>query len=712
MRSIRCISSKTPSFKFSLLFLAIAQSCLSSNALAEQIEQPDGSLNSFERVTVTATRKEQLDTDLAMSVHGVGEDDLALDNGQHVAESLNSIAGVYIDQLSGGHGHKAAIRMPINTSGYYLYLQDHIPLQSPAFFNHNALWWSSFNSNVKRLEVLKGAGTALYGSGAVAATVNVLSDPVAEKNESEIGLMLGEDGYGKVRGSLSHRVSEVQGFRVSGSYITNDSWREHTASKRGEFSLLHEYKVSDNESITSALIVSDLEQEMAASLSEDMFFNDRTNSGLSSTVLASDPLRETSYFRLSTHWEKADGDTHYSLIPYYRERTNDYTATWRLNMPKVESEVRSLGLLALANFSHDAHSETTVGFDLEYTEGEQLSFQPVDITTTGRRPDTFVAGEKFYDDTTTYKAISPYIQHSRDLTDELTLTLGARYDYSEYEFENHLGVFGDIGHSLISIPDRKDDFSHLSPKASLNYRLNENSSIYARYANSFRIPTAGSLYHLTTRDSGEAKPVDPEVSDTYELGYKSNLENFSFDVALYYMDVDDGIVHAFNSSNQRFLVNASRVIHKGIEVAVDWQLGKEWNLGLAYSLSEHEFDQHDDFSGNDMKQAPDDITNARIRYTPVALEGFSALLEVQSIGEYWLDDGNSQDANGNDRIYEGYTIANLKTHYDINPNWSVNARLLNITDKEYALEAEFRFGRTTYQPGAQRTFYVGVDYQW
>lgn len=413
---------------------------------------------------------------------------------------------------------------------------------------------------------------------------------------------------------------------------------------------------------------------------------------------------------------KTIGDSFYSLIPYYRVRTNDYTATWNLNMPKVESEVRTFGLLALANFDHSGqsgkHAETTVGFDLEYTEGDQLSFQPVDITTTGRSPDTFVAGEKFYDDTTSYSAISPYIQHSRDLTEDITLTLGARYDYAEYEFENHLDVFGDIGHSLLSLTDRKDDFSHLSPKASLNYRLDENSSIYARYANSFRIPTAGSLYHLTTRDSGEAKPVDPEVSDTYELGYKSNLDNISFDVALYYMDVDDGIIHAFNSSNQRFLTNASRVIHKGVEVATDWQVNKEWNIGLAYSLSSHTFDEHDDFSGNDMKMAPEDIVNGRVRYTPVNLAGFSAMLEVQSIGEYWLDDANSQDANGNDRIYEGYTIVNLKSRYDVTPSLSVNARLLNITDKEYALEAEFRFGRTSYQPAAPRTFYVGLDYKW
>ena len=204
--------------KLSLIACAVAQAFTVS---ADELPD-DSKLDDVERITITATRKEMLDTDLAMSVHGVSKEQLAIDSGQHAAESLNSISGVLIDQLSGGQGHKTAIRMPMNTSGYYLFLQDNIPLQSPAFFNHNALWWSSFNSNVGRMEVLKGAGTALYGSGAVAGTVNVIAEPIADQAESSLGIMLGEDAYSKLQFSHSNRVNTEHGFRVSGSYMNND----------------------------------------------------------------------------------------------------------------------------------------------------------------------------------------------------------------------------------------------------------------------------------------------------------------------------------------------------------------------------------------------------------------------------------------------------------------------------------------------------------
>jgi outer membrane receptor protein involved in Fe transport len=698
-------------FPLSILAIIIANASYASSSEV----LPDGTAKSdVERMTITATRKEALDTDLAMSVHGISKEELQMDNGQHVAESLNSISGVLIDQLSGGQGHKTSIRMPMNTSGYYLFLQDNVPLQSAAFFNHNALWWSSFNSNVGRMEVLKGAGTALYGSGAVAATVNILTQPVADQTETSMDVVLGQEQYGKVQVSHSNKISNSQGVRASASYVTNEGWRDHTGSQRAEINLRHEYEISATERLITSFTASDLEQEMAASLNDEQIENDRTNSGLSDEVLASDPLRKTQYMRLTTQWDQMNADSYYSVIPYLRHRTNDYTATWNKNMPRVQSSVNTLGLLALANFMHSDKNETTVGIDFELTEGDQLSYQPLDFTTTGWGADTFVKGEKFYDDTTTYISLSPYLQHKRSLTDDLDLTLGFRYDYAKYDFDNHLGIYGDIGHGKLSIENRSDDFSHLSPKASLNYHLTENTSTYFRYANSFRLPTAGSLYHLTTKDSGDLKGVDPETSDTFEIGYKGNFESITFDAAIYLMDVDDGIVNVYDDElGLRYLTNATRVIHKGIELSTLWAINDEFNISLAYSKSKHEFDEDENYAGNEMRMAPDYIANVRLRYLPNYLEGFSSQLELQSIGEYWMDDANSTDPDtGLERKDDGYSIINLKARYQFNNQLSFNARVLNLTDKVYVQGAEYRYGRNSWSPGAPRTAYIGMSYQW
>ncbi|MCF6438787.1 TonB-dependent receptor plug domain-containing protein [Pseudoalteromonas luteoviolacea] len=208
-------------FSYSLIAVALLQ----ADMLYAQQQGDD-----IEKIIVTASRTAKANTDLALSVGSVSSEVIRNDNAQHVSESLETISGVLLNQLSGGQGHNAAIRMPINFGGYTLYLQDNVPLQSAAFYNHNALWWASTNSSLSRLEVVKGAGTSLYGSGAVAATVNVISAPVNNENDN-LAITLGEHGYQRLSGSVTHNISDTNGVRVSAAHLNNDGWRVHSSVK-------------------------------------------------------------------------------------------------------------------------------------------------------------------------------------------------------------------------------------------------------------------------------------------------------------------------------------------------------------------------------------------------------------------------------------------------------------------------------------------------
>lgn len=706
--------------RFSLVALAVSALVSPSSLLANQSSVSIETDNQeVERITVSASRIAKKDIEQAIAVEFVGKSTLDQDNGQHIAESLNSISGVLLNQLQGSHGHNAAIRMPINYSSYYLYLQDNIPLQSAAFFNHNALWWSSFNSTIKRIEVIKGAGTSLHGSGAIAATINTFSEDVTMKPSGQIDLTLGELGYVKSKGYYSNAVSENQGIAVSGSIQSNDGYRNHTGSNRSEIHLKHRYEV-DNESLTTSFVASDLEQQMAASLSAADFLTNPQSSGLKADVLAEDPLRKSRYYRLSTTWEKTtEDDYQISIIPYLRQRTNDYTATWNANMPKQESQVTTLGLLSYLSFEPSDRGELILGLDLEHSQGESLSYQAQTITTTGWGANTFVAGHQFYDDDTTYIGASPYIQYAHDLTDQLTLSLGGRYDYSSYDFDNNLAPTEDDGYGKRRLADRSDSFTHFSPKASLNYLLDDTSSVYARYANSFRIPTAGSLYHLSSGDAASLiGGVDVETSDTYELGYKVNHDSFNAQLAIYYMDLDDALVRAYDDNELAYQTNAGRVIHKGIELSLSSQFNEELEGSLALSKSEHEFDDYvidagrldrdgnskaKDYSGNTMKLAPEYIANLRLVYTPDYLADFTAVVEVKSTGDYYMDDANSKK-------YSGYSIANLKFNYQLSEKLRLHGRVINLSDKYYAQQAEIAYGREKYAPAQGRTAYAGLSY--
>ncbi|MDP2562127.1 TonB-dependent receptor [Psychrobium sp. 1_MG-2023] len=707
--------------RMSLVALSISSLMLPTTLIAEQLAaQVEKSQQEIERITISASRIAKKDIEQAIAVEFVGKSVLDQDNGQHISESLNTVSGVMLNQLQGGHGHNAAIRMPINYSGYYLYLQDNIPLQSAAFFNHNALWWSSFNSTIKRIEVIKGAGTSLHGSGAIAATINTLSEDVTMTPSGHIGLTLGEYGYAKAKAYYSNAIDESQGIAISGSLQTNEGYRDHTASERGEIHVKHKYILGDDETLTTSFVASDLEQEMATSLLIDDFENNPKSSGLTDQVLASDPLRNSKYYRLSTTWEKITQDDYrVSLVPYLRQRTNDYTATWNNNMPKQESTVTTLGLLAYLSFEPSDEGELIVGLDVERSKGESLSYQPQTITTTGWGGNTFIAGHQFYDDETTYTGISPYFQYQHELTDQLTVAFGGRYDYNNYDFDNFLAPLADDGYGKRRLADREDSFNHFSPKMSLNYLLDEQSSVYARYANSFRIPTAGSLYHISSGSTDSLiGGVDVETSDTYELGYKINHDVFNAQVAMYYMDLDDALVRAYNEEGFAYQTNAGRVIHKGIEFSINSQVTNDLEVSLALSKSVHEYDEYIidagrvdrngnskevDNSGNKLKLAPEHIANLRLVYTPQVLSEFTGVIEVKSMGDYYMDDQNT-------KMYGGTTTANLKFNYQLSDKLRLHGRVTNLTDKYYAQQASISYGKEKYAPAAGRRFYTGLSY--
>ena len=101
--------------------------------------------------------------------------------------------------------------------------------------------------------------------------------------------------------------------------------------------------------------------------------------------------------------------------------------------------------------------------------------------------------------------------------------------------------------------------------------------------------------------------------------------------------------------------------------------------------------------------APDYVANFRLNYHSRYVAGLNLIAELQSIGDYWMDAENTRE-------YSGYTIGNLKANYAIYDAFELHARVMNISDKSYALQAEIRYGRTRIQPGLPRTFYVGLKY--
>ncbi len=661
----------------------------------------------LDAVSVTATGIEEKNLKQPLSIGTKKEDEIELDEVIFQKDLFNSISGVRIEQTGSVIGHMTSIRLPINTGPYYLFMQDGIPVQSSGFFNHNALAYTTFQT-ATNVEVLKGAGSALYGSDAIAAVINVNSTKKPSKTkEVTVRGMGGSYGYGSGFVEVSGPAGEKSGYRANLSYMHSDGWREHTKTDRVEANIRYDHELNDNNDVEMTFNFSKTDAEQADS------FNDYANIENGSTAASDDPayytaLEKTDVKRKFDFARIAAKFTNYTFknfeitaTPYIRYNRNRYVATWEPNLPSNDNELVTLGLLQ-RNIYEKGWGKVVFGFDTEYTKSSLQYNQDFDITTTGWNPKTYVAGA-LYDYDVDYFAIAPYAHGEYKVLRNLTLSAGLRYDYNRYDYTNNLAPDStDASNTYFRPASRSDSFSHLSPKLALSYMPQKDFNIYARYANGFRIPQASRLYSVKV--GYENIDLSPETSNTYEIGFKKEFGTTAyFEVAAYYMDISDTIIRDKDTGGYR---NGGSTIHKGVETTLKSKLGKDFAASIAYSYSKHTYDNDAVYGDNEIAQAPNHLANTRLFYTPTYIKGLEIMAEWIHTGSWYLDDAHEAGK------YDGYDIGNFKVNYRYNKNFRVFGKVTNITDERYAVMARYAYGKEDYTPGDPRSYYAGLEYRW
>lgn len=681
--------------KFGSVFTGALLLSLIGNSHAEHVI--------LENMTVTGTRVEQSILEQSLSIGAKNSDEILLDKAVNQKELLNSIAGVRITQTGSLIGHMTSIRLPANVGPYYLFLQDSIPVQSSGFFNHNGLAFTNF-STAGSVEVIKGAGTALYGSDAVGATINIRSIPVVDQQGFKFSAEAGSDDFRRYGITGGVAINEHSNISANISHAEAEGWRDHTEYDRQEFSVQYTNDINDDNTLNIGLTVNNTVAEMAGDLiGEDEFKHNTESVGNIEEKLKQGIAfeRKFDFSRLNMEWNHSYSDTvELNSIAYIRRNRNRYVATWESSLPANDSEENTVGLLLKADIDMGS-IRAIVGIDVEYTQGSREYTQLFDFVPSGFG--SAVAVGKIYDYDVNYRAISPYSRFEFQLSDKLTLGVGLRYDSNSYEYTNNLtdGQYGASSFSRAS-SDNDPSFNHLSPKLDLAYRLSVSQSIYARYANGFRIPQASRLYSLRTNNIDFS--LDEEITDTFEIGYKWFTEHHQFTSAIYYLVIDDTIVRRENTAGERFYVNGNETTHKGIELSLASKLSDEFTTRIAYSYSKHEFKDDEKFGDNEEAEAPNTVANIRLIYEPKMLSGLTAMLEWEHVGSMWLDDDNTKK-------YDGHDIGNIKLNYEFNKQFSIHARINNFTDNLYAERATISFGSERYTPGAPRQAYLGFEFK-
>ncbi|MDT8922479.1 TonB-dependent receptor [Pseudomonas taiwanensis] len=278
-----------------------------------------------------------------------------------------------------------------------------------------------------------------------------------------------------------------------------------------------------------------------------------------------------------------------------------------------------------------------------------------------------------------------------------TFMPGARYDYTRMEpkfTEAYLRGLQGSGTSAPTDSDNSDKKWHrVSPKFGITYAFNDNYTWYGQYAEGFRTPTAKSMYgrfeNQTLGYSVKGNPgLEPEKSKSYETGLRGNFDAGHFDVAVFYNKYRDFIDEdAVQSANLEQTFQANNIRHatiKGAEFKGRLNLdhfgapqGLYTQTSIAYA-----------YGRNDDTGQPLNTVNPLTGVFGLGYEqpNFGGLLSWTLVKRKTrVDDTAFYAPDGSSTKFRtpGYGVLDLTGFYKVTDDVTLNAGLYNLTDKKY-----------------------------
>jgi outer membrane receptor protein involved in Fe transport len=659
----------------------------------------------LEEIVVTATRRPVPASSVPLSLGSLGPRAITLVGATHHSEILNRAPGVMI-QRGSGQESLTAIRSPVLTGpgscGAFLFLENGVPIRPVGFCNVNGL----LDVNTEQalaLEVLRGPGTALYGSSAMHGMVNVLQPAPEERPQRQVALEAGPSSYGRVK--LAGRFDGGRArLGIAALYAHDGGWRRESGHDEAKLnvSLAGDWRGAP---ARVDLAATTLAQDTAGFIPGQGAYRDEVASRRNFNPEA---YRDVHAVRLTGLLQPdLPGRLRLELRPYLRTSRMEFLQHFLLGKPLERNGQDSVGLMA-SLASEAMHGWTlTTGVDLELANSFLLEEQDGPTTDGTPAANAIRPAGRHYDYGVASRVVALYAHAERRLSERWRLVAGLRGERVAYDYDNHMlsgntdqdGVPCGTTGCLYSRPgDRRDTFLDLAPKLGVLFEVTAGLVAYANASRGFRAPEMTELYRLQRQQ--DVADLDSERLDSLELGVKGSWPAVDVALALFAMDKANVILRESSGFN----VGDGRTTHRGLEYELRVRPAGAMELTASGTHARHRYA----FSraveggetivrGNDVDTAPRDLHRAAIDWQ--AADRLALEAEWLFVGEYWLDASNQHR-------YPGHELLNLRARWEVAPRWTLAARIDNVLDRAHADRADYAFGNYRYFPGRGRTLFA------
>jgi outer membrane receptor for ferrienterochelin and colicin len=433
---------------------------------------------------------------------------------------------------------------------------------------------------VKKIEFVRGPGSALYGSNALLGTVNILTKKGKEiaglytkaearsHNTYAGGFIFGkefENGVDLIS-SLSLLDSKGQDhyFAEFDSPPASNGWARNSDGEKAKKFFL---KASYHD--LSFLANIGWREKTIPTASFGTTFNDNRFKTVDARDFA------------EIKWEHSFDDNKRMMTRVYYDRYS-FTGDYPYDYPPVtinKDEALGQWIGTELNYSHKiASSHFLIGGEvLHYMDANQKNYD-VDPQVV------------YVDDNRSFTTWSSYLQDEMDISSYLRLIAGLRYD--------HYSTFGE----------------HLSPRVGFIVKPVKESTVKLLYGQAFRAPNVYELYYQSITPSAstyKANPdLKPELLHTYEAVWEQELSTIlKSTVSAFRYEIKDLITQVQNPDDASLqFQNTDRVKGNGLEMGIEMIWPDVLKGQISYTYQETK----DDLTGQWLVNSPRHLVKAGV----------------------------------------------------------------------------------------------------
>lgn len=625
----------------------------------------------LDAIVVTANKVQEPISDIPKHVTVITSEDIKESSAKNIIELLTKEAGVNVRTTFGndkqavvdlrGMGDTAASNVIVMVDG----LELNAPDQSGPSISSVPI------EQIERIEIVRGAGSVVYGSGAVGGVINIITKKAGETPMVDFYSSYGSYDTFENRVSIDGNLKKIY-LNLNAGIHDSDGYRDNGFFEKKDIGVKSSYAINEHFSFMASGMYYKDEYGLPGPVS-------RKNINSKSRRVHTDrpdDYGETSETRgrVALEMDFEEWGT-LTLKRGYIFRNNRYILGFNPNISrsdqkdKIEEDSRQFDLNYIKNYTIGGHLQMfQLGVDhykTDYIREEKPN------------------GPRKNSDT---ESFGVFINNRWSATDNLMLNAGARYNNYRGYFRNDEKKLFDNVRIWVNGDKTKAEWDNSAYSLGFTYSMSDKSSFFGSWATSFRIPNVD---EFAESEDG----LSPQKGVHLEIGGRQKVGNFmSLTVALFDIRIEDEIYYNnMNGINQNY---PDKTIRRGIETDFTIYPSDDIRVWGNYSYTKAEFDK----KNTTIPLVPEHRVSAGIHWQ------FINQLQLSVSGTYTGSrfDGNDTENGKYDKL-DDYMVFDAKLTYEYK-NFMIFAGVNNLFNELYSTSAYSE----QYYPMPDRTIYGGI----